>query len=207
MPPAVLARRYELLSELGRGSMGTVWRARDLRFDRLVAVKMVRLGNTAAGFEGQLAGRFDREILALGRLNHPNIAVAYDAGREGDQMYLVTELVAGQSLAELVRERNADGLGPFPIDAALDIAAQVCNGLAVAHRAGVVHRDLKPANLMVSDAAEVKIVDFGIARLVEDNLPRLTQPGTMVGTLAYGSPEQLEGKVVDGRSDLYALGC
>src|SRR5215467_1071023 len=114
MSPAVLAGRYELLSELGRGSMGTVWRARDLRFDRLVAVKMVRLGTSAAGFGGQLAGRFDREILAVGRLNHPNIAVAYDAGRDGEQMYLVTELIAGQTLAQLVRERQADGLGAFP---------------------------------------------------------------------------------------------
>ena len=199
----MLAGRYELQAHLGGGAVGQVWAARDTRFDRPVAVKIVRIAQSQDIDADQALARFEREVLATGRLSHPNVARAYDAGRDGDDLFLVTELIDGESVADLLLGRTA----PLPIDAALELAEQVCAGLAAAHDEGIVHRDLKPANVMVGDDAVVKIIDFGIARFIETNLPQLTRPGMMVGTLAYAAPEQLSGGGVDPRSDLYALGC
>jgi serine/threonine protein kinase len=203
----MIADRYELLDVLGRGAMGQVWRARDTRFNRQVAVKIVKPNASTPTDLHRAIRRFEREVRAIGTLSHRNIAAAYDAGRDGERMYLVTELVIGRSVAAVLRGRIEDGLGPLPIPAALEIAEQICAGLHVAHQAGIVHRDLKPANLMLGDNGDVKIIDFGIVMLQEADASRLTLPGTTVGTLAYAAPEQLEGKAVDGRTDLYALGC
>jgi hypothetical protein len=132
---------------------------------------------------------------------------ALDAGRIGNQLFMVMELAPGISLAQMMDERGARGMGLFPVTSVLRIAEQVCAGLAAAHDMGVVHRDIKPSNLMVTPQLGIKIIDFGIARLLADNSPRLTLRGHTVGTIAYMSPEQAQGLDVDGRADLYSLGC
>ena len=130
-----------------------------------------------------------------------------DAGRVGSQLFMVMELAPGISLASMMDERGERGMGLFPVASVLRIAEETCAGLAAAHQAGVVHRDIKPSNLMVTPQLGVKIIDFGIARLLADNSPRLTLQGHTVGTAAYMSPEQAQGGDIDGRADLYSLGC
>jgi serine/threonine protein kinase len=208
MAQAMIADRYILQVPLGRGAFGQVWRAEDTTLGRQVAVKVVDL--TAINNAPQLAdivARFKREALAVGGLRHRNIVSAFDAGQAGSTLYLVMELVAGNSLAKLIEDRRDRELGPMPIAEVLDIATQVCAGLSSAHATGVVHRDIKPGNVMVDPDQQVKIIDFGIARFVHDDLPRLTVPGAGVGTLSYVAPEQAQGLEVDGRADLYSLGC
>jgi hypothetical protein len=151
--------------------------------------------------------RFRREAATLARLRHPNIVTALEAGRIGNELFLVMELAEGVSLASMLEQRAANNLGLFPVPSVLRIVEQACAGLSVAHAAGVVHRDMKPSNLMVATRLHIKIIDFGIARLLHDNSPRLTLPSQAIGTLAYISPEQLGGIDVDGRADLYSLGC
>jgi serine/threonine protein kinase len=204
----VLAGRYELEVSLGRGGSGEVWRGRDLATNRPVAVKLVEL--SVIDDAGQLAEtieRFRREAAVLSGLRHPNIVGALDAGRFGNQLFMVMELAPGISLASMMDERGARGIGLFPVSSVLRLAEQICAGLAAAHEAGVVHRDIKPGNLMVTPQLGVEIIDFGIARLLADNSPRLTLPAHTVGTIAYMSPEQAQGFDVDGRADLYSLGC
>jgi len=208
MAETTIAHRYVLQSPLGRGAFGQVWRARDTVLGRPVAVKLVDL--TAINSSPQLVeivARFKREALAVGGMRHRNIVSAYDAGQEGSTLFLVMELVPGNSLAKLIEDRRDREAGPWPIAAVLDIATQVCDGLSSAHAAGVVHRDIKPGNLMIDSEQQVKIIDFGIARFIHDDLPRLTVPGAGVGTLSYVAPEQAQGFEVDGRADLYSLGC
>jgi serine/threonine-protein kinase len=199
----LLAGRYRLLDPLARGGAGTVWRATDETLGRQVAVKVV---DVSASPEPVATARFERELHATARLAHPNVVTVYDGGFEADRAYLVMELLAGPSLAELVSAR-----GPLPVDEALDYAAQVCAGLAAAHDASVVHRDLKPSNLVLNEGGIVKLVDLGIARLLaapdSATLTDLTSTGTVLGTAAYIAPEQASGGWVDGRTDLYALGC
>jgi serine/threonine-protein kinase len=132
---------------------------------------------------------------------------ALEAGRIDHELFLVMELAEGTSLASMLEQRIANNLGLLPVSSVLRIAEQACAGLAAAHSAGVVHRDIKPSNLMVATRLSIKIIDFGIARLLHDNSPRLTQPRQAMGTLAYISPEQVENIDVDGRADLYSLGC
>jgi serine/threonine protein kinase len=204
----VLAGRYELEVPLGRGGSGEVWRGRDMATHRPVAVKLVELSlNDDPGMLAETIGRFRREAAVISGLRHPNIVGALDAGRIGNQLFMVMELAPGISLASMMDERGARGMGLFPVSSVLRIAEQVCTGLAVAHAAGIVHRDIKPSNLMVTPALGVKIIDFGVARLIADNSPRLTLPAQTVGTVAYMSPEQAQGVDVDGRADLYSLGC
>lgn len=208
MAQVIIADRYILQVPLGRGAFGQVWRAEDTTLGRQVAVKVVDL--TAINNAPQLAdvvARFKREALAVGGMRHRNIVSAFDAGQAGNTLYLVMELVAGSSLAKLIEDRRDRDAGPMPIAEVLDIATQVCAGLSSAHATGVVHRDIKPGNLMVDPDQLVKIIDFGIARFVHDDLPRLTVPGAGVGTLSYVAPEQAQGLEVDGRADLYSLGC
>ncbi len=208
MAQTVIADRYILQVPLGRGAFGQVWQAHDTTLGRQVAVKVVDL--TAISNAPQLAeivARFKREALAVGGMRHRNIVTAFDAGQAGTTLYLVMELVPGSSLAKLIEDRREGDLGPMPIAEVLDIAMQVCAGLSCAHETGVVHRDIKPGNLMVDPDQQVKIIDFGIARFVHDDLPRLTVPGAGVGTLSYVAPEQAQGLDVDGRADLYSLGC
>jgi eukaryotic-like serine/threonine-protein kinase len=204
----VLAGRYELEVPLGRGGMGEVWRGRDMASHRPVAIKLVELSQIDdPGMLAETIGRFRREATVVSGLRHPNIVGAVDAGRMANQLFMVMELAPGISLAQMMDERGARGMGLFPVPSVLRIAEQVCAGLAAAHDAGVVHRDIKPSNLMVTPQLGVKIIDFGIARLLADNSPRLTLRGHTVGTIAYMSPEQAQGHDVDGRADLYSLGC
>jgi len=203
-----LAGRYELEAMLGRGGSGTVWRGRDLVTRQEIAVKFVEIDD--AGDPGELAetiGRFRREAKLVAGLRHPNMVAALDAGRIGNELYLVMELAHGISLAQMTTEREARGMGLLPVASVLRIADEVSVGLATAHAAGVVHRDIKPGNLMVTAQLNVKIVDFGIARLLNDSAPRLTRQGYTVGTPAYMSPEQARDQDVDGRTDIYSLGC
>jgi hypothetical protein len=203
-----LVGRYELEFALGRGAMGEVWRGRDLATRQPVAVKLVQLANIDdQGQVGETIARFRREADTLARLRHPNIISALEAGRVGSELFMVMELAEGMSMEAMLRQRQANGLGMFPVESVLRIAKQACSGLAAAHAIGVVHRDIKPSNLMVSVRGHVTIVDFGIARLLEDNSPRLTAPSQTVGSPLYMSPEQAAGIDVDGRSDLYSFGC
>ncbi|MGH3261014.1 MAG: protein kinase domain-containing protein [Trebonia sp.] len=204
----VLAGRYELEVPLGRGGSGEVWRGRDMATLRPVAVKLVELSQIDdPGTLAETIGRFRREATVIGALRHENVVAAIDAGRIANQLFMVMELAPGISLAAMMDERGARGMGLFPVSSVLRMAEQVCVGLAVAHEAGVVHRDIKPSNLMVTPRLDVKIIDFGIARLLAENAPRLTLPAQTVGTIAYISPEQAQGLAVDGRADLYSLGC
>jgi hypothetical protein len=203
-----LVGRYELEFPLGRGGMGEVWRGRDRATGQPVAVKLVQLANIDDQVRlGETIARFRREADTLARLRHPNIISALEAGRVGSQLFMVMELAEGMSMEAMLRQRRANGMGMFPVESVLRIAKQACSGLAAAHAIGVVHRDIKPSNLMVSARGHLTIVDFGIARLLEDNSPRLTAPTQTIGSPLYMSPEQTMGVDVDGRSDLYSFGC
>jgi serine/threonine-protein kinase len=204
----VLAGRYELEVPLGRGASGEVWRGRDISTRKPVAVKLVELEEIEdSALLAETIERFRREAATLSRLRHPNIVAALEAGRIGNELFLVMELAEGVALSSMLEQRRDNNLGLFPVPSVLRIIEQACAGLSVAHAAGVVHRDIKPSNLMVATRLHIKIIDFGIARLLHDNSPRLTLPSQAIGTLAYISPEQLGGVDVDGRADLYSLGC
>ncbi len=204
----LVAGRYQLEAPLGRGAFGEVWRARDVSMRRHVAVKIIDLGAiTDVPLLAEIIARFRREIITVGQLSHPNIVAAYEAGRVANELFLAMELVEGASLAQVIAQRKAAGIGLLPIPAVLDVADQTCAGLAAAHAADVVHRDVKPSNLMVTPRLQVKIIDFGIARLMAEKSPRLTKPSDRLGTPAYMSPEQASGADIDSRADLYSLGC
>ncbi len=191
---AVLGR-YRLLDRLGAGAFGVVWRARDERLERDVAVKVVPRERAARG-------RVEREALVAARLSHPGIVTLYEAGGDAQALYLVSELVRGCTLTDLTR-RGAPSDGDL---AAIGMA--LCDALAHAHRQGVIHRDVKPGNVMVPDrphgaADAAKLTDFGVAHVTDGEL--LTRTGDVVGTLAYMAPEQAEGRPVGPAADLYAL--
>ena len=193
----VLAGRYALGAPLGAGGMGQVYRARDRVLERTVAVKVL---SPAATQDRALVARFGREARAAAALHHPNIVAVFDSGAHGDLQYLVMEYVDGQSLARLLRQE-----GMLEPRRAAEVGRQVCQALAAAHAAGLVHRDITPGNLLVDPAGLVKVADFGIAKLAAAST--MTGDGMLLGTAAYLSPEQAQGRPVDGRSDLYALGC
>jgi serine/threonine protein kinase len=202
----LLGGRYELLASLGRGGFSTVWQAHDRILGRDVAVKLVTLDTARPDARAEIAERFEREARAVAALNHQNIVMAHDYGVEGETAYLVMELIVGGSLADDLADRVARHVGPLGIGQVRTIGAQVCDGLAAAHAAGLIHRDLKPANIMVAAAGgTVKIVDFGIARVADKT--RITHTGAYLGTLRYTSPEQMGAGPVDARADLYSLGC
>ncbi len=198
---------YEVLSPLGAGGMGEVYRARDVRLGREVALKV--LPEEVSADRDRLA-RFEQEARSASALNHPNIVTIHDIGQSGTVSYIAMELVDGQTLREIVAE------GAMPLRRILSIAPQVAEGLAKAHAAGIVHRDLKPENVMVSRDGYVKILDFGLSKLAAPEsgevsaMPTLarpeTHPGTVLGTVAYMSPEQASGRTVDYRSDQFSLG-
>jgi serine/threonine-protein kinase len=194
-----LADRYELEEVVARGGMGVVWRGRDLRLDRPVAVKLV---SGAALTDPTTIERFDREAHTVARLNHPNIVAVYDFGADAGDSYLVMELVEGRSLAAVI------GDGPLSVADAVAVATQACTALAAAHAAGVVHRDVKPANLIRTSDGVVKICDFGIAHLQHaPGQARLTGTAVAMGSTSYMAPEQVNGDPIDARTDLYGLGC
>jgi dipeptidyl aminopeptidase/acylaminoacyl peptidase len=198
---------YEILSPLGAGGMGEVYRAKDTRLGREIAVKV--LPEDLASDRERLA-RFEQEARAASALNHPNILTVYDIGSEEGRSYIAMELVEGKSLREILDS------GPLPLRKGLDLAAQIADGLAKAHSAGIVHRDLKPENVMLSKDGFAKILDFGLAKLApttrEDlsSLPTSapeTTPGVVLGTVGYMSPEQAAGRPVDYRSDQFSFGA
>lgn len=193
--------RYEILSELGRGAMGVVYKARDPKINRVVAVKTVSLAGQSPEEELEYRERFFREAEAAGRLSHPGIVTIFDVGEEPETRapYIVMEFVGGQSLDNLV-ERDDHKL---PLETALQLTLELAEALDCAHGQGVVHRDLKPANILLTKDGHAKIADFGVAKL---NLANHTLAGRALGTPAYMSPEQLNGEAVDGRSDLFSLG-
>ena len=190
--------RYEIIEELGRGSMGVVYKARDPLLDRILALKTVALdlsAEEATAFEQ----RFYREARSAGRLNHPNIVTVHDVGKSDSMAYIAMEFLQGRSLREIL-----DSGVVLPIEKIVDIAAQVADGLAFAHASGVVHRDIKPPNIMVLASGAVKITDFGIALLPTGSR---TLAGTVFGSPKYMSPEQIVGRPVDGRADIFSLGA
>ncbi|MEP6800738.1 MAG: protein kinase [Acidobacteriota bacterium] len=197
---------YEILAPLGAGGMGEVYRARDERLRRDVAIKVL---------SGELSGdverrkRFEQEARAASSLSHPNLVTIFDIGITGDVVYIAMELIEGRTLRDLQSE------GPFPTKRLIDVAFQAADGLAKAHAAGIVHRDLKPENVMVTRDGVVKILDFGLAKLLpreagigDESATAIeeTRPGTVLGTVGYMSPEQASGKPVDFRSDQFSLG-
>ncbi|HEY9898507.1 MAG TPA: protein kinase [Pantanalinema sp.] len=194
---------YEILSELGRGGMGVVYKATDTRLGRTVAVKELLLSNALPEVERlDTVERFRREAMAAARMSHPNIVTVYDYGQDGDRHYMAMELLEGKSLGDFLEQKKS-----FSIKQVVDISVQICAALDYAHQAGVVHRDIKPDNIMLADTGAVKLTDFGVAR-VKSDLPSMTTTGTTLGTIAYISPEQLcDSRLVDGRSDLFSLGA
>ncbi|MEO8190269.1 MAG: protein kinase [Acidobacteriota bacterium] len=197
---------YEILAPLGAGGMGEVYRARDERLRREIAIKV--LSADLSG-DAERRKRFEQEARAASSLSHPNLVTIFDIGVAGDVVYIAMELISGRTLRDLQSE------GPLPTKRLLDIAFQAADGLAKAHAAGIVHRDLKPENVMVTGDGVVKILDFGLAKLLpredafsDDSATAIqeTRPGTVLGTVGYMSPEQASGKPVDFRSDQFSLG-
>jgi serine/threonine protein kinase len=201
LAPGMQLGPYEVQQRLGAGGMGEVWRARDPRLQRDVAIKVIR---PSLLVEPRAAARFDVEARAAAAVSHPNVRAIFDVGAADGQAYVVCELLDGENL----RARIAGGVA-LPPRQAIDIARQIADGLAAAHASGVIHRDLKPENVFLTRDGQVKIVDFGLAKLSEPGSPAeatLTGAGALLGTIAYMAPEQLRGEVADARSDLFALG-
>lgn len=190
--------RYEVLGELGQGAMGIVYKARDPLIDRVVAIKTINLG-LAQEEKEEYEGRFYQEARAAGRLNHPNIVTVYDVGKSGDIAYIAMEFLEGRELRDILDDEPV-----LPVAQTLDIVAQVADGLAYAHEHDIVHRDIKPANIMVVRDGHAKITDFGIARMAFSAVR--TQTGMVLGSPKYMSPEQVMGKAIDQRSDIFSLG-
>jgi serine/threonine protein kinase len=194
--------RYEILAELGRGSMGAVFRARDPKIDRIVAIKTIAVPGADSSSMQKYRQRFFREAQAAGRLSHPGIVTIYDVDEDGatSTPFIVMECADGQTLYDFVLESPG---GRLPAATALELLEQVAVALHYAHTAGIVHRDIKPTNIIVTPEGRTKITDFGIAKI---SLTEATIPGQVLGTPAYMSPEQINGKPVDGRSDLFSVG-
>ena len=200
MATTVRAGRYEILGELGRGAMGVVYKATDPVIGRPVAVKTIRLSEEGTGLSRpELLARFQTEARAAGLLTHPNIVVVYDAGEENGLYYITMELVEGKSLQALL-----DSGHHFPTSRVLRIMEQTCSALQFAHERSIVHRDIKPANLMLTADDTVKVTDFGTAKILQ--FGTVQQTTHVMGTPSYMSPEQVKGRPVDGRSDIFSLG-
>ncbi|RPJ44843.1 MAG: serine/threonine protein kinase [Betaproteobacteria bacterium] len=189
--------RYDIVSEIGRGAMGVVYRAVDPMLERTVAIKTINMALDPGDIE-HYEQRFIVEARAAGSLNHPHIVTIYDIGRSGDLAYMAMEFLDGRELKDLLANKE------LTADRALDIAAQVADGLAYAHHHDVVHRDIKPANIMILRDGRVKITDFGIARMRTADVR--TQTGVVLGSPRYLSPEQVLGKRCDARADTFSLG-
>jgi serine/threonine protein kinase len=209
---------YEILEAVGEGGMGEVYRARDTRLDRTVALKVVRSGLTA---NPEFRQRFHREARAISGLSHPNICTLHDVGRDADVDFLVMEYLEGEPLSRRLAK------GPLPLDVAMRCATQIAEALDQAHSRGIVHRDLKPANVMLTRGGtargttpDAKLLDFGLAKAAQTSPSQtgglsatataphdVTSAGTIVGTVHYMAPEQLEGKPADARSDIFAFGA
>jgi len=204
LTPGTMLGQYEILSPVGAGSMGEVYRARDTLLDREAAIKV--LPDFASSSRDRLL-RFEQEAKAAAALNHPNILSVYQMGNYEGVPYLVSELLEGKTLAEALRR------GPLPLRKAIDYGIQIAQGLAAAHERGIVHRDLKPDNLFATKEGRIKILDFGLAKMAErkdsniSQSPTVTLPGVAIGTIGYMSPEQLRGQPTDHRTDIFAFGA
>src|SRR6266436_4881053 len=208
LPPGTKLGPYEIVAQLGAGGMGEVYRARDTRLERDVAVKVLP---ASLASDANLRRRLEREAKAVSKLSHPHICTLHDIGHQDGVDFLVLELVEGETLEHRLVK------GPLPSDQVLRYAAQIADALAKAHKVGITHRDLKPANIMLTKSG-AKLMDFGLAKqsgpaplataLTEMTMEpsKLTGEGTIVGTFQYMAPEQLEGKEADGRTDIFALG-
>ena len=198
---------YQVIEKLGAGGMGEIYKAQDARLNRMVAIKV--LTNASAG-DSERRRRFIQEAQAASALNHPNIITIYDIASDGESEYMVMEYVAGKTLADLI---PPGGVG---VSKTLQYSVQMADALKAAHAAGIIHRDLKPGNVMVTDSGLVKILDFGLAKvsvttaLTEETQTMgaapMTVAGSILGTVAYMSPEQAQGKTVDPRSDIFSFG-
>jgi len=203
--PVVLGGRYQLEEVIGRGGMAEVWRARDLRLDREVAIKRLRVDLAT---DQIFQARFQREAQAAAGLNHPNIVSVYDTGEKVDPAsgtlvpYIVMELIQGHTLRDILRQG-----GSIQPEKAFEYTMGVLDALSYSHKHDIVHRDIKPANVMITPSGQVKVMDFGIARAVSDTSATMTQTAAVIGTAQYLSPEQARGEQVDARSDIYSAGC
>ena len=203
--PIILGGRYQLEEVIGRGGMAEVWRARDRRLDRQVAVKRLRVDLAT---DQIFQARFQREAQSAAGLNHPNIVSVYDTGEKVDPTsgtmvpYIVMELVEGLTLRDLLRRGQ-----PIQPEKAFEYTMGVLEALSFSHKNDIVHRDIKPANVMITPSGQVKVMDFGIARAVSDTAATMTQTAAVIGTAQYLSPEQARGEQVDARSDIYSAGC
>jgi tRNA A-37 threonylcarbamoyl transferase component Bud32 len=191
--------RYEIIAELGRGAMSIVYEARDPNIARVVTLKVMRLGWEVRSEKSKR--RFRHEAMSAGQLTHPNIVAVYDAGEYRGEPFIVMEYLEGPTLAKVLKN-----LAPLPLERAVDIALQISDALDYAHQRGVIHRDVNPSNIILLENGQVKVTDFGLAKLVSDSSPDASQSGVFHGTLDYASPEQILGQEVDGRSDIFSLG-
>src|SRR6202171_3599988 len=200
---------YEILSAIGAGGMGEVYKARDTRLDRIVAIKVLP---THLADRAELRERFEREAKTIASLNHPHICTLYDTGHQDDVDFLVMEYIEGETLAQRLQR------GALPIQQVLQYAIEIADALDKAHRKGITHRDLKPGNIMLTKSG-TKLLDFGLAKLAQEAAPAIsdsqlptmksaiTGQGTILGTLQYMAPEQVEAKEVDARTDIFAFGA
>src|SRR5258708_28398706 len=189
--------RYEILGKLGEGAMGVVYRAGDKSLGRVVALKML---SADLGADDELHQRFRREAQAIGRLNHPNIVAVYDLGESEGHLYMAMELLEADDRRALI-ERQVE----IPLADRVRVMGQICEGLGYAHGKGVVHRDVKPANIFVTSGGQVKILDFGLARVATSDT--ITRAGVILGTPDYMSPEQATGRALDLRTDIFSAGA
>ena len=199
MQNEVLGERYQLQDPIGRGGMATIYRGRDMRMERIVAIKVLR---EVYSTDPKFVTRFQREAKAASALQHPNIVQVYDYGQSDGNYFIVMELIEGADLRRYLRSR-----GVLAVDRAIIIAHDVALGLGAAHRRGIVHRDVKPQNVLVGRDGSIKLTDFGIASVYKDiNAERLTTTGMTLGTVQYYAPEQAQGEIVSPAADVYALG-
>src|SRR4051812_18925518 len=192
--------RYRIERVLGKGAMGVVYEGFDPRLSRRVAIKTILKHNLDEALAKDYSARFVREAQAVGKLNHPNIVQVHDFGEEGDIAYLVLEFIKGRELKSYFDKNER-----FDMKEVVRVMSELCEALDYAHKAGIVHRDVKPGNVMLDAEMRVKLTDFGVARIQESGAA-MTQAGTMVGTPAFMSPEQITGKPVDARSDVFSAG-
>lgn len=187
---------YKIQSKIGEGGMGAVYKGVDTMLDREVAIKALK---PELASQTSIVERFRSEAVTLAKLHHPNIATLYSLLRDGDELYMVLEYVRGQSLDEILSRRGA-----LPAEEVIPVFCQILDGINHAHEFGIIHRDIKPANMMLTENGTLKVLDFGIARLLGSN--RMTRAGSIIGTLEYMAPEQVRGLETDARSDTYSLG-
>lgn len=189
--------RYEIVEELGRGTMGVVYQAHDPQIDRMVALKVLRSDRVVSQ---DFVLRFLREAKAIGRISHPNIVTVYDVGQDHGTIYIAMEYLEGRPLNEVLKGKT------LPVEQAVGMCVQVAEALGYAHSRGITHRDIKPSNIILTPDNRIKLTDFGIARIEDPDAAQQTQAGDILGTPVYMAPEQVMGQQADGRTDLYALG-